>query len=359
MSGDVLTPAEVFPPGEYLRDELDERGWTATEFAEILGRPAQAVSEILNGKKEITVETAAELGDALGTSAELWLSLQANYRLHLLRSDQPALTPVARRARLRALVPVRELQRRTWLPETDDLDVLEAAVCDLLEISSPHAEPAFAVAARRANSASAFTPEQMAWIARVRQLASDRVQTAFDREGLEALGVDLPRRVTDPYHLTDLHEWLAECGVALVIELPLKSSKLDGIAMCCGGDRPVIGLSTRGDRFDGFIFTLLHEIAHLTLKHVGPDQMCIDEDLLNAAESDIERDANNLAGSWIFKGGFALPTHRPRLPEILAMARQYGVHSSLVIGRLQREGVLDWSDFRRNIPKIRPFVNYG
>ena len=47
----TYTPAEVFPAGEYLRDELDERGWTVTEFAEILGRPVQAVSEILNGKK--------------------------------------------------------------------------------------------------------------------------------------------------------------------------------------------------------------------------------------------------------------------------------------------------------------------
>ena len=46
----TYTPAEVFPAGEYLRDELDERGWTVTEFAAILGRPVQAVSEILNGK---------------------------------------------------------------------------------------------------------------------------------------------------------------------------------------------------------------------------------------------------------------------------------------------------------------------
>lgn len=52
----TLTPAEVFPPGEYLRDELEERGWTVTEFAEIIGRPVQAVSEILNNKKEITTD---------------------------------------------------------------------------------------------------------------------------------------------------------------------------------------------------------------------------------------------------------------------------------------------------------------
>lgn len=46
-------PAEALPPGEYLRDELEERGWTVAEFADILGRPGQAVSEILNAKKSI------------------------------------------------------------------------------------------------------------------------------------------------------------------------------------------------------------------------------------------------------------------------------------------------------------------
>ena len=41
-------PAEVVSPGEYLRDELTERGWTQAEFAAIIGRPLQVVSEILN-----------------------------------------------------------------------------------------------------------------------------------------------------------------------------------------------------------------------------------------------------------------------------------------------------------------------
>ncbi len=78
----TYTPAEVFPPGEYLRDELDERGWTVTEFAGIIDRPPQAVSEILSGKKAITAETACAFSESLGTTPELWLNLQSAYRLH-------------------------------------------------------------------------------------------------------------------------------------------------------------------------------------------------------------------------------------------------------------------------------------
>ncbi len=68
--------AEVFPAGELLADELAARGWTQADFAEVLGRPAQFVSEIISGKKEITREPAAQIAAALGTSAEFWLNLQ-------------------------------------------------------------------------------------------------------------------------------------------------------------------------------------------------------------------------------------------------------------------------------------------
>ena len=80
------SPAHAFPPGEYLRDELEERGWTVTEFAEVIGRPVQAVSEILDAQKEITTETALAIAEALGTTAEVWLNLQTRYRLHRQRT---------------------------------------------------------------------------------------------------------------------------------------------------------------------------------------------------------------------------------------------------------------------------------
>ena len=73
------TPAHAFLPSEYLRDELEERGWTVAEFSEIIDRPIQAVSEILNARKEITSETAMAISAALGTTPEVWLNLQTRY----------------------------------------------------------------------------------------------------------------------------------------------------------------------------------------------------------------------------------------------------------------------------------------
>ena len=77
-------PAEAFPPGEYLRDELTERGLTAAHLAEMMGHPPHVVSEILEARIEITPDLAQALSEALGTSTQLWLNLEEAYRLHTL-----------------------------------------------------------------------------------------------------------------------------------------------------------------------------------------------------------------------------------------------------------------------------------
>lgn len=354
----TLRPAEVFPPSEYLREELEARGWTEVEFAQILDRPAQLVSEILNNRKEITAETALELGQALGTSAELWLNLQAVYRLSEARSTVDP-SPVERRARLRNIVPVRELRKRGWIEDTDNLDDLEASICSFLRIGNLDETPFQAIAARRANDDEALTPEQTAWVARVRNLASEMEVSRFEAEALEGLAKDIPRRLADPLELPNLPCWLADVGVALVVELPLRSSKIDGASFWTG-DTPVIGLSTRGNRFDGFVFTLLHEIAHLTRGDVTKESLPrVDEDLaLDDSAQGIEAEANKVAADWIFPNGLDVSASLT-LGRVLELARNNQVHSSLVIGRLQWMQKLTWNQYRRQIPRVRDLLGLG
>ena len=83
-------PARVVKPGDILREELVERGWSQKEFADMIGKPYQAVSEIINGRKGITADTALSFADALGTSPELWLNLESAYRLALARQKRYA-----------------------------------------------------------------------------------------------------------------------------------------------------------------------------------------------------------------------------------------------------------------------------
>jgi HTH-type transcriptional regulator/antitoxin HigA len=97
-------PAEVFPPGDFIREELEARGWTQADLAAILGRPVQVVNAIINAKKAVTPRTAIELGAAFGTSPELWINLETSYRLRVAGPPDPA---IAQRAAARLRQPAR------------------------------------------------------------------------------------------------------------------------------------------------------------------------------------------------------------------------------------------------------------
>ena len=68
-------------PGEILSDELQEVGVSAAELARQIDVPPNRISQIINGKRSITGDTALRLGHWFGTSAQFWLNLQTSYEL--------------------------------------------------------------------------------------------------------------------------------------------------------------------------------------------------------------------------------------------------------------------------------------
>ena len=70
-------------PGEHLAEELKALGIAAAELARQIDVPTNRVTEIMNGERAITADTALRLGHWFGTSAEFWLNLQKLYELRL------------------------------------------------------------------------------------------------------------------------------------------------------------------------------------------------------------------------------------------------------------------------------------
>ena len=70
-------------PGEHLAEELDALNMSAAELARQLKVPTNRVTEILNGQRAITGDTALRLAHFFGTSPEFWLNLQSLYELRL------------------------------------------------------------------------------------------------------------------------------------------------------------------------------------------------------------------------------------------------------------------------------------
>lgn len=76
-------PRPAIHPGEILADELAEIGITPTEFARQIRVPANRISQIVNGKRAITGDTALRLGHWFGNAPQFWLNLQSTYDLRL------------------------------------------------------------------------------------------------------------------------------------------------------------------------------------------------------------------------------------------------------------------------------------
>jgi len=70
-------------PGEHVRLELEELGMSAAVLARKLGVPANRISQIVKGERDLSADTAMRLGHFFGTSAQFWLNLQAIYDLRI------------------------------------------------------------------------------------------------------------------------------------------------------------------------------------------------------------------------------------------------------------------------------------
>lgn len=86
-------------PGEHLAEELEALEMSAAELARKLGVPTNRVTQILNGTRSITGDTALRLGHFFGTSAQFWLNLQSLYDLR--RAQEKAGKSIKRLPRLK------------------------------------------------------------------------------------------------------------------------------------------------------------------------------------------------------------------------------------------------------------------
>jgi HTH-type transcriptional regulator/antitoxin HigA len=334
-------PAEVFPPGEFLADELEARGWTQNEFAGIIRRPANVVNEIIAGRKSITPETARAFAAALGTSPQYWLNLETAYQLWKTAPYGSERT-ISREAKLRERFPVREMIKRGWIRYSENYEVVEKCVLDFYGIPDIDHEPQLPHADRRKSNED-FSAFQEAWLFRVKQLATALHVPTYSERKLQEAMPELESLLLDPEEVRHAPSVLRECGVRLVIVEPIPNSKIDGVCLWINECRsPVIGLTLKGDYIDRFWFNLRHEIEHV-FKGDGKALIRIDDfdsPLQNEIES--EKVANSAAADFCVPqkqlNDFIL-RHDPlySTTNFVGFSRLVKRHPGIVAGQLQHK----------------------
>lgn len=354
---------EAFTPGEYIREELVERGWTQMDLAEILGRPPQVVNEIVAGKRSITPETARGLADAFGTSAHVWMNLEASYQLSRVSAKDDT---VSKRALLYGKAPIKEMQRRGWIETTSNAEILESQVLGFFEIAALDQPIRFAHAARKSTDGS-LTPAQLAWLYRARQLARVlKVQGKFSAASLNSAVSQIGKLKRDVEEVRHISRVLSESGIRFLIVEPLPHTKIDGVCFWLDPASPVIALSVRYDRIDWFWHTLMHEIAHVKNKD-GMESPTLDTDLVGVDAQpfddkvDAEKQADLFAVNFLVNQAkldrFIARVH-PLYSKlkISAFANSNEVHPGIVVGQLQYRKKIAYAHSRDLLVKVRNIV---
>ena len=352
-------PAEIFPPGEYIKDELEARGWTQSDLAGILGRQVMSVSDLVKGKCGITVDTAIGLASAFGTSPELWMNLDQAFKLHKLASRNDV--SIARRAEIYKVAPVSDMIKRGWIEPTENVDVLEHQIMAFYDTKSVSETPSdYCYHARKSTSyTSELTSIQRAWLHRCARLSKGVEAARFNAANISSAIEKLKLLLHEPVETRHVSSCLSEFGVKLVVTQAFHGSKIDGACLWVDG-WPVIGLSLRFDRIDNFWFTLFHEIHHC-----NNQEMSLDVDLgqvppgqskplteIAADEFAIVNlvDQKKLENFIVSKG----PLYSTR--DIEAFASSIHVHPGLVVGQLQARKEVNYTTFRKLLVPIRKYV---
>lgn len=350
------------PPGVFIREELEARGWSQRDLAYILGYSEQTVNKVISGKSGITAEMAKALGDAFGTSAEVWVGLQKDYELRLAREPDPA---VKMRSGLQSVFPIREMIRRGWLEDSDQT-LLEMQITRFFEVSSLAEVPQiqFAGSAKKTQYDN-DPPEQIAWLFRVRQIAR---QINCPRYSESALKDALPKLRTltlDPEDVRHVPGILHECGIRYVVSESLPSSrenKIDGVCTWINKQQsPVIGMSVFHDRIDNYWFVLRHEIEHVLRGH-GKEKGILDnlEGKAMFDESNIdeqERVANAAALRFCFPREKIISFYNRKAPyvserDVIGFSALMEVHPAIVVGQIQYMKD-DYRWLRKYLVKVR------
>ena len=357
----IRKAAEIFPPGDFIKEELEARNWSQVELAEIINREPAVISELITAKRAISPELAKELAAAFDTSPELWLNLETSYQLWKAADTDKA---ISERARIYQYAPVKEMIKRNWIEPSEDVAILAKRVANFFgrdNLDTPIGGLSFAMRKKT----DEITPSHWAWLFRARQLAKSIHANDFsDRAFTEALA-ELKTLLLNVQDVRRVPKILADHGIRFLVIEHLARTRVDGITFWLNPKSPVIALSMRYDRIDGFWFTLAHELAHIANRDGLDKPIVFDNELVNDEQaefvterSEIEKKADSFAEEFLISQkeleNFILRT-KPLYgrTKIINFAKRLQIHPALVVGQLHHRNEIPPRNFRTMLEKVK------
>jgi HTH-type transcriptional regulator/antitoxin HigA len=346
MATDINVSSDLpIPPGELLTETLEALSLSQAELARRMERPVQAINEIARGTKEITPETAIQLERVLGVPAHIWLGLETEYQHTKARLEDRR--RLEEEATLAEKFPCEALARLGWIPKTRDRVTRVECLLAFFGVGSLRVVREAEAAAYRVSRTRDARPEALAaWLRKGAIDAQNVPAKPFSEQRLRALLPRFRNLTTEMPSVFEpaVKEDLASCGVALILLPHLPKTHAHGAARWLSPEKALLLLSLRGKWADIFWFSLFHEIGHLLLH--GRRDVFIEWD--ERDEDSREREADAFAADVLIPPqefqSFVKAHRRVSGRDVAAFARSQNISPGVVVGRLQYERVIRYSD---------------
>jgi len=314
-------PSEPPNPIDAIKFRMEQQNLSQRDLVPYIGSRSK-VSEVLSGKRPLTLSMIRALNTALG------IPLESLVNPHSSSSEIEW-----------SRFPLKEMQKRGWIQSVNlGAEIIMRKFLKPLETSWTIP----ALYRMTDNIRSARTMDKyalMAWNAHVLMRANSiRKKVKYkpgsiNKEFMHNL-VQLSAKDDSPCLA---REFLKENGILLIIEPHLPKTYLDGAAIM-SPNRPIIGLTIRHDRLDNFWFCLMHELAHISLHLEGKQEIIFDNLDSEVSDNPIEIEADKLAGEALIPESVwrTSPAHALKSPAAAKnLANKLNINVAIVAGRMR------------------------
>lgn len=310
-------------PSEAIKFRMQQLGLKPRDLEPYIGAKSR-VSEVLGGRRQLTVDQIRALHSHLGIPYELLVGE--------IRHEPSSGRTMASAAAVEKLRTIGVMKAR---------ETIEAFLARATAVA-PDVAILRKTRTDRTNAKTDFGALE-AWCAAVMLQAHDgSPKPGVSPSSQDGRGLAMISRL--PNWPDAVRKYLAEVGVVLVILEHLPGTYLDGAAMCRADGTPVIAITLRHDRLDNFWFTLLHEFAHVVLHLDKKTPLILDDLEVNSSEG-IEAQADEFARNALIppEAWSEYASDDMGTSEVEELAEAAGVHSAVVAGRWRYEN----SDYRK------------
>lgn len=331
---DEKYPISAPDPISAIKFRMEQQGLKSKDLIPYIGSKSK-VSEVLSGKRALSLNMIRKLNEGLGIPAEV-----------LIKETRKTL-PDSSIMKHGINFPFTEMFRRGWFKDfyngtlNEAKELKEELIIKFIGLFNIND---FAISYNR-KSESQAEPENindilMAWRIRVMNKAITEKLPAWNKEVLtDEFFFELAKLSYFQEGPKLAKEFLNKAGIHFVIEQHLDKTHLDGSSMLMPDGSPLIALTLRYDRLDSFWFTLFHELAHVQ-KHLTEIKMAYFDDMFNEMNKKIEKEADAYAKQMLIQdslwksSGLRITSSTA---EIKAFASQLRINPAIPAGRLRYE----------------------